>query len=118
MKDIVTKINEGNRGVKRFSLENGDREELCEIVGYASEALGEEVDTIKFKEFRQSLSKQELEDLNNFYDALSDDETYPRFTNKIMTNEDINICRKLFVYLSELDEWDLSEIAETMGLPY
>lgn len=126
MKDIksfiaeagVAYINESKRGVTHFTLSQDERDQLCEIIGYASGALGEDEDVNKFEDFRKSLSKQELEDLSNLFDTLDDEQNYPKFTNKIMTDEDINICRKLFAYVSEEDDWDLSCIADTMGLPY
>lgn len=116
MKDIVSYINESKR--RHFILSTDERNRLSEIIGYASANLGDDNETKKFESFRNSLSEQELEDMNNLYDTLNDIYTYPKFTNKIMTNEDINICNKLFEYLSNLTEWDLSDIAETMGIKY
>ena len=118
MKDIVSYISESKRSVKRFILSDDERSQLCEILGYASGSLGEDADVKKFDDFRKSLSQDELTDLPSFYDVLDDYENYPKFTNKIMTDEDINICRKLFAFLSDKNEWDLSCIADTMGLPY
>ena len=116
MKDIISYINESK--CRHFILSDDERDRLSEIIGYASANFGDDNETNKFKSFRNSLSEQELEDMNNLYDTLNDIYTYPKFTNKIITNEDINICNKLFAYLSNLNEWDLSDIAETIGIKY
>lgn len=116
MKDIISYINESK--CRNFILSTDERNRLSEIIGYASTNLGDDNEMNKFESFRNSLSEQELKDMNNLYDTLNDIYTYPKFTNKIITNVDINICNKLFAYLSNLNEWDLSDVAETIGIKY
>ena len=51
MKDIKSFIVEAagsKRGVTRFTLSQDERDQLCEIIGYASGALGEDEDVNKF----------------------------------------------------------------------
>ena len=90
----------------KFTLEESERDSLCELVGYASGMLGDEEDFMPFEDFRMSLNERETDDLENLFDLLDNYENYKKITNKNILENDINVLLKLSNYLEDFDDND------------
>lgn len=109
MKDINQFITEK---IKRFELTNNERVSLIEIVGNATENIGEDDDINKYEEFRKDCYEDEINSLNDLYEMLEDTHTYPKITNRIMQQNELNALCKLLQYALDKNIVDLSDILE------
>lgn len=108
MKNIVEYITEG----RQFTLKEYERTELGNIIGFITGNIGDEEDIAPYKDLKDSLSKEELEQLDNLYDLLDDEENWPKI-NKCIIKDDIPLIIKCLDWADEeglMDEnWDLMD---------
>ena len=109
MKDIDQFITEK---IKRFELTNNERISLVEIVGNATENIGEDADIKKYEKFRKECYEDEINSLNDLYEILEDTHTYPKITNRIIQQNELNVLHKLLQYALDENIVDLSDILE------
>ena len=110
MKDITSFILEKK---KIFTLTPSERQALEDTIGIALGNLGEDDDIKQFKEFIDSLSNKEKEDLESLYDMLSDADGYKKIYQKNVIPEEIWLIDKLYHYCDDNDmlddKWDLMD---------
>ena len=113
MKDIQQYILEKK---KIFTLTPSERHALEDTIGIALGNLGEDEDIKQFKEFIDSLSDKEKEDLESLYDMLSDADGYKKIYQKNVIPEEIWLIDKLYRYCDDNnmldDKWDLMDAFE------
>ena len=107
MKDLINYILEKK---KIFELSNDERNSLIELIGYASEQLGETSDCKQYEELRKDCYEDEMNSMIDLYELLNDKQTYPKITNKILQQNELNILIKTIQYSLDKDLLDLSDI--------
>lgn len=112
MKDLKNFINEAK---KSFTLTDSERNELIEVVGFATGNIGDVSDTDQYLDFHKECSMSELDTLNDLYNVLDNSETYPRITNRVIDADEIKLLCKLLQYALDEDIVDLSEILEKIS---
>ena len=117
MKDLNTYILEKK---KLFELSPSQRSALETTIGIALGNLGEDNEIKQFKNFIDSLSNDEKEDLESLYSMLSDADNYKKIYQKNVMPEEIALIDKLYHYCDDnnmLDEqWDLIDAFEKICL--
>lgn len=96
----------------KFVLTNGERDSLIELIGYASEQLGEDSDVKQYEELRKDCYEDEINSMIDLYELLSNKQTYPKITNKIIQQNELNILIKTIKYAIDKNLIDLSDILE------
>lgn len=108
MKNIIEYITEG----KQFTLKQYERSELGNVIGFITGNIGDEDDIAPYKDLKDSLSKKELKQLDNLFDLLDDEETWPKI-NKRIIKDDIPLIIKCLDWADEEDlignNWDLMD---------
>lgn len=113
MKDLIIYILEKQ---KSFILSNNERESLIELIGYASEQLGENSDIKQYEELRKNCYENEINSMIDLYELLNDKQTYPKITNKIIQQNELNILIKTIQYALDKNLIDLSNILEKITI--
>lgn len=109
MKDLINYILEKK---KSFEFTNDERNSLIELIGYASEQLGEDSDCKQYEELRKNCYEDEMNSMIDLYELLDDKQTYPKITNRILQQNELNILIKTIQYALDKDLIDLSNILE------
>lgn len=116
MKNFSTYILESS---KYFKIEENVHEALLNLLGYMLEYYEADNDneTKKFKEFKNTLSKNEIEIYNNLYDTF-DDNTYKYTINsRMLSKEEKELLKKFLSYIdSELSYDDIAGDTDVLVL--
>ena len=97
---------------KYFTLTDDERNSLVECIGYITGNLGDIDDIKNFETVKKELSEAELKQLDNLYDCLENDETYPKINRNII-KDDLELIKKVIYLIGENDlDYDLSNIYE------
>lgn len=117
MKNLNTYLTEKK---KTFELNIDERRALETTIGIALGNIGEDNEIKQFKNFIDSLSNDEKEDLESLYSMLSDADNYKKIYQKNVMSEEIALIDKLYHYCDDnnmLDEqWDLIDAFEKICL--
>lgn len=113
MKSLKEYINESSINESHV-LSDDDRNQLIEIIGFASGNLGYEQDIKKYNKFIKTLSDEEIDLLNDLYDVVDNKETHPKLYKRIFSKDEIKLLNKLSDYVFDNDIDDLSEIMDKL----
>lgn len=107
MKSLVEYINES---IEIFT--DDDRDSLIEVVGNATGNLGEDSDIKKYQKFIDELSDDDKKNLDDLYDMLDNEETYPKLYKRLFAKDEKLLLKKLAQYAFDNDICDLSTIIQ------
>ncbi len=99
----------------KFILSDNERDSLIELIGYASEQLGDDSDCKKYENLRKNCYEDEINTMIDLYELLNDKQTYPKITNKIVQQNELNILIKTIKYASDQNLIDLTDILEKIN---
>ena len=85
MKSLVEYINES------IEIFTDDRDSLIEVVWNATGNLGEDSDIKKYQKFIDELSDEDKKNLDDLYDMLDNEETYPKLYKRLFTKDEKKI---------------------------
>jgi len=91
------------------SLSEGERDGISIVLGYITKAYGEEEDFTKYDVVRNSLSDEELKQLDDLLFYVIDDKQDYRTINKRILKDDIPLLNKVYNILDDndlLEDWD------------
>ena len=106
MKQLTTYINE----TKYFTFTKDERDSLSNVIGIIIGVLhGDNEYKDEYECVIKELSIEEIRQLNDLYDCLSDKHTWPKINRNIIV-DDIPLLKKI---LSILDDNDLMDFGTT-----
>lgn len=115
MKSITTFINES----KLFTLNDDERNSLCSIIGIMLGNEGDDEEIKSFKDFKDSLSKDEINQFDDLYNVLNNNETYPKISYRLI-KDDVQLIHKFSNWLDDNDmigeNWDLMDALDKINI--
>lgn len=116
MKTLVEFINES----KYFKLTDSERDDLALAIGNLTGMIGDDDEIKKFKEFKDSLSKEEIEKFEDLYNYVLDNKNdYPTI-NKNIIKDEIPLIKKMIEWMDNndmlIDDYELLNILDKINI--
>lgn len=115
MKQINDYINESVINEGNWSFTDYERGAFATALGFMTGALGDQEEQVPYLPFRETLSKEELKQLDAALDVIDDNYTY-RKVNSRMLKQDMELLKRFAQFIEDNDladgDWDLIDAYE------
>ena len=115
MKNIQSYINESIIAEGNWSFTNYERQAFATALGFMTGALGDQEEQAPYLPFKDTLSKDELKQLNDAYYVIDDEYNYSKINNRVM-KQDMVLLKRFAQFIEDNDladnDWDLIDAYE------